>query len=308
MPANWIEVCISVARDEAGAAEQALEALGALSITLTDDADHPVLEPGPGQTPLWPTVQLRGLFEGDAERSCIIDGLRELKAAQRPGNLRFREVGDRDWARAWMDRFHPMRFGRRLWIVPGGMASPDDADAVVIHLDPGLAFGTGTHPTTALCLEWLDGWAGAGRTVVDYGCGSGILGIAAALLGARRVVAVDNDPQALLATVDNAERNGVGDRVEALTPEEYVPAEHDLVLANILAGPLIALAPRLVSSVAPRGRIILSGLLEEQIGDVASAYRGACREDGVAVQDGWARLEMVRRSAAPSAQGASMPQ
>ena len=184
MSANWTEVCISVARDETAAAEQALETLGALSITLQDDADDPVLEPGPGQTPLWPTVRLRGLFDGDADRGRIIDGLRELRAAHRPGNLRFRTVGDRDWVRAWMDRFQPMRFGTRLWIVPGGMAAPDAADAVVIQLDPGLAFGTGTHPTTALCLEWLDGWAGEGRTVVDYGCGSGILGIAAALLGA----------------------------------------------------------------------------------------------------------------------------
>ncbi|MEJ2384897.1 MAG: 50S ribosomal protein L11 methyltransferase [Xanthomonadales bacterium] len=298
MPANWIEICLSVPRDEAEAAEEALAALGALSITLEDDADDPVLEPGPGQTPLWPTVQLRGLFTGDAERDRILDGLQALNAAQRPGNLRFREVGDRDWTRAWMDRFQPMRFGRRLWIVPGGMAAPDAADAVVIHLDPGLAFGTGTHPTTALCLEWLDGWDGAQRTVVDYGCGSGILAIAAALLGARRVVAVDNDPQALRATVDNAARNAVAERVEVLAPEHYVPAEHDLVLANILAGPLIELAPRLVASAAPGGRIVLSGLLEEQLGDVAPAYRATCEEAGVAVADGWARLELVRRPAA----------
>jgi len=292
----WIEICIRVPRTEVEAAEQALEALGALSVTLQDAADDPVLEPGPGQTPLWPTVRLRGLFEGGAERGSIIDGLRALPAAQRPGNLRFREVGDRDWTRAWMDRFEPMSFGRRLWIVPGGMPAPAAADAVIIHLDPGLAFGTGTHPTTALCLEWLDGWDGAGRTVVDYGCGSGILGIAAALLGARRVVAVDNDPQALSATADNAARNGVGSRVEVLAPDDYVPTGHDLVLANILAGPLVELAPRLVTSAVPGGTLVLSGLLEEQVADVAPAYRGACREAGVAVRDGWARLDLVRQS------------
>jgi ribosomal protein L11 methyltransferase len=297
MSANWTEVCISVARDETAAAEQALEALGALSITLQDDADDPVLEPGPGQTPLWPTVRLRGLFEGDADRGRIIDGLRELRDAHRPGNLRFRNVGDRDWVRAWMDRFQPMRFGRRLWIVPGGMAAPDAADAVVIQLDPGLAFGTGTHPTTALCLEWLDGWAGEGRTVVDYGCGSGILGIAAALLGARRVVAVDNDPQALLATQENAGRNGVGERIEVLAPDDYAPQAHDLVLANILAGPLIALAPRIIASAAHGAQIVLSGLLAEQADDVARAYRATCREAGVALQEGWARLAFVRRPA-----------
>lgn len=296
MPANWTEVCISVTRDETEAAEQALEALGALSITLEDDADDPVLEPGPGQTPLWPTVRLRGLFPGDVERGRLIDGLRELKAARRPGNLGFRDVGDQDWVRAWMGRFRPMRFGRRVWIVPGGMQAPDAADAVIIHLDPGLAFGTGTHPTTALCLEWLDSWDGAGRTVVDYGCGSGILGIAAALLGARHVDAVDNDPQALQATLQNAARNTVAARVRALAPGDYAPAGHDLVLANILAGPLVALAPRIVSSAAPGGRIVLSGLLEEQLGDVAQAYRADCREAGVAARDGWVRLELVRRS------------
>lgn len=296
MPAHWTELCISVPRDETAAAEAALEALGALSITLQDDADDPVLEPGPGQTPLWPTVRLRGLFAGDTDRARILAGLRELNAAQRPGNVQFRDVGERDWTRAWMDRFRPMRFGRRLWIVPGGMTAPEAPDAVVIHLDPGLAFGTGTHPTTALCLEWLDGWSGAGRTVVDYGCGSGILGIAAALLGARRVVAVDNDPQALLATADNAGRNGVADRVEVMAPKDYAPAAHDLVLANILAQPLIALAPRLAASAAAGGRIVLSGLLETQRDEVAAAYRETCREAGGAAQDGWARLDFVRRA------------
>ena len=278
MSANWTEVCISVARDETAAAEQALEAPGAL------------LEPGPGQTPLWPTVRLRGLFEGDADRGRIIDGLRELRDAHRPGNLRFRNVGDRDWVRAWMDRFQPMRFGRRLWIVPGGMAAPDAADAVVIHLDPGLAFGTGTHPTTALCLEWLDGHEVRGRRVVDYGCGSGILGIAAALLGADAVVCVDNDPQALEATTVNAARNGVADRIACESPESFAEDRADIVLANILANPLIGLAGTLNSLVAAGGHIVMTGILSEQAEDVMAAYRAWFEFDAPQQRAEWVLL------------------
>jgi ribosomal protein L11 methyltransferase len=293
----WTEVCIRLPRDETEAAEQALEALGALAITLEDDADEPLLEPAPGETPLWTAVHVRGLFEAGAPRDRIIGGLQQLPAARRPDTIAFRDVGDRDWTRAWMDRFQAMRFGRRLWIVPGGMAGPEDDDAVVIRLDPGLAFGTGTHPTTALCLDWLDGWDAGGRRVVDYGCGSGILGIAAALLGARAVVCVDNDPQALEATAANARRNGVEERIRVVGPEACAESGQDLVLANILAGPLITLAPRLIASVRPGGRIVLSGLLVEQVEAVALAYRAGCGEPVVGEREGWARLELVRRPA-----------
>lgn len=193
----WSEVLISVSREVAGLAEEALEELGALAITLEDDEDNPVLEPGPGATPLWPTVQVSGLFEADMPRSHVIDGLQSVPGGERPGNIRWRVVDDQDWERAWMDRFQPMRFGRRLWIVPTGMSIPHEAGNIEIRLDPGLAFGTGTHPTTALCLEWLDGQDLPGTHLVDYGCGSGILGIAGALQGAARIAAVDNDPQAL---------------------------------------------------------------------------------------------------------------
>jgi ribosomal protein L11 methyltransferase len=291
----WTEVWISVPRDESGAAEAALEALGALAITLEDDADQPVLEPGPGQTPLWPTVQMRGLFEDGVERAHIVAGLQELPAARRPGNLHFRAVGDRDWTRAWMDRFRPMRFGERLWIVPGGMAPPDDPEAVAVRLDPGLAFGTGTHPTTALCLEWLDGQDVRGWHVVDYGCGSGILGIAAALEGAARVDAVDNDPQALTATRENAARNDVAARVHTFAPEAFDGAGADLVLANILAGPLVELAPRLLRILRPGGKLVLSGLLEEQAPMLVDAYREGLADIHHARLDGWVRLDGVRK-------------
>jgi ribosomal protein L11 methyltransferase len=291
----WLEVSVSVEREVAPAAEEALDALGALSITLQDDADVPVLEPGPGATPLWPVVQVRGLFECATDRAAVIRVLQHLPGAGRPDRIQWREVRDQDWERAWMDRFEPMKFGRRLWVVPSGMAIPTAPESVRIRLDPGLAFGTGTHPTTALCLEWLDGQDLAGKRVIDYGCGSGILGIAAALLGARWITCVDNDPQALESTSANADRNAVGERIHCQSPEGFSMTDADVVLANILAGPLLQLAPVLTASAKPGGDIILSGLLEEQGDGVAAAYRPACDVLASKVLEGWLRLDLRKR-------------
>jgi len=290
----WLEISISVAREATEQAEQALEQLGALAVTLQDDADDPVLEPGPGMTPLWPSVQVRGLFDTGVERERVLEALRDVAGTDRPERLRWREVGDRDWERAWMERFSPMKFGEHLWIVPGGMQITHDPSHIEIRLDPGLAFGTGTHPTTALCLEWLDGQDLSGRSVVDYGCGSGILGIAAALKGAHRVVCVDNDPQALDATRDNAGRNGVTHRIECLLPESYLPRPVDVVLCNILAEPLVALAPLLIRSLKPGGLLVLSGLLEEQVNGVRAAYEAHLAGVSIQSSEGWARIEAVR--------------
>ena len=290
----WLEFSISVAREATEQVEQALEQLGALAVTLQDDADDPVLEPGPGMTPLWPSVEVHGLFDAGTERERVLEALQELPGTERPERIRWREVDDRDWERAWMERFSPMKFGTRLWIVPGGMQIPHDPGHIEIRLDPGLAFGTGTHPTTALCLEWLDGQDVTGRTVVDYGCGSGILGIAAALKGAAGVVCVDNDPQALEATLDNAARNGVTQRIECLAPESYVPRPADLVLCNILAEPLVALAPLLLASLKPGGLLVLSGLLEEQVDGVRAAYEAHTTGVSIRLREGWARIAAVR--------------
>ena len=288
----WLEVSIRVDAAAVEPAEAALEQLGALAITLEDAADDPVLEPAPGSTPLWPAVQLRGLFEEHADRKRIVDGLQAIPGARRPGHIDWREIGERDWSRAWMDRFRPMQFGRRLWIVPTNMQIPPAPENVEIRLDPGLAFGTGTHPTTALCLEWLDGHDLRDRRVVDYGCGSGILGVAAALLGAAAVVCVDNDPQALEATAANAARNAVTGQLAGQPPEAFTESRADVVLANILARPLVALAPVLTGCVRPGGRLVLSGLLEEQFEEVAAAYRPTCAVTGSATLDGWIRLEL----------------
>jgi len=276
--------------------EEALFELGAVSVTLEDAADDPVLEPAPGETPLWPTVLVKAVFAADADADLIAACLAQsLPDAPAP---RIEVLPDKAWEREWLKDFRPMRFGRRLWVCPGGMPA-DDPAAVRIELDPGLAFGTGTHPTTALCLEWLDAQDVAGRRVVDYGCGSGILAIAAARLGAATVLAVDIDPQALIATRGNAERNGVADKVVVTGEARLVAQGTDLLLANILAGPLVELAPRFAQAVNPGGHLALSGLLQVQAGTVTAAYRPWFDIASVATREGWTLLAGRRRTDEP---------
>jgi len=286
--------------------EEALFAHGALSVTLLDAADDPVLEPAPGAMPLWPTVVVQATFGADADIAeiraalCATPGLDPLLIS---GKSQVDTVTDRAWEREWLKDFHPMRFGRRLWICPGGQSPPPEQSGVdepiCVELDPGLAFGTGTHATTALCLEWLDsgtdGWL-EGADVIDYGCGSGILAIAALKLGARRAVAMDIDPQALLATQQNAERNGVADRIEVTADAAAGQAVVDVVLANILAGPLVELAPLLAQRTQAGGRIALSGLLLEQADTVTSAYQPWFDIALTGARDGWGLLTGCRRN------------
>jgi ribosomal protein L11 methyltransferase len=290
----WVQAHIRVPRAHSGRAEALLETLGALSVTLEDAADQPLLEPKPGETPLWDTTVVTGLFDAAVDTGTLnraldqgMDGL--------ASEIRVDTLEDQPWERAWMDHFHPMRFGKRLWICPHGQSLPEDAvEPVVLHLDPGLAFGTGTHPTTALCLEWLDGTNLRGKSVVDFGCGSGVLGIAALLLGARQVFAVDHDPQAVRATLDNARDNGVADRLTACLPGAAPGEVADLVLANILAGTLIELAGPLCDSVKPGGALVLSGILDDQADAVAAAFSPRIAFRPIARQDGWVLLWGIR--------------
>jgi ribosomal protein L11 methyltransferase len=237
-----------------------------------DAADQPVLEPAPGETPLWPHVRVTGLFDDAGGAAALQNHLRTALGPGLSNAVRIEPLADQVWERTWLDHFHPMRFGRRLWVVPGGQTRDLNAGDVAVELDPGLAFGTGTHPTTALCLEWLDGLDLAGRRVIDVGCGSGILAIAALKLGATHAVAIDHDPQALLATRENAARNGVAERLAVLGTDAPGPAPADVVVANILAGTLIALAPRIAAMVARGGRLALSGILADQAEGVLAAY------------------------------------
>jgi len=292
----WLELSLTLRADQQERIESALEDLGALSVTLVDAEDHPIFEPAPGETPVWPTLALQALFAADTDRAGLAHALHELVPEVEPDQLGFREVEDQDWTRAWMDQFRPMPFGRRLWIYPWNI-EPDDApaDSVIVRLDPGLAFGTGTHPTTALCLEWLDGLALAGRTLVDYGCGSGVLAIAALKLGAAHVIGVDLDPQALAASHGNAERNGVAERLELRLPADYRPTPQPLFVANILAGPLTELAPLFAASVAPGGRIALSGILAGQEDELLARYAEWFAELAIARREDWVRISGVRR-------------
>ena len=287
----WLQFTIEVDPDSAEQAEDALLEAGALSVTLSDGADQPLFEPPPGTTPLWKSTRVVGLFEADGDmalvRAIVTDVLPDAP-------MKAEALEDRDWTRAWMDNFKPMRFGEKLWVVPGGF-DPEEANAVNMHLDPGLAFGTGTHPTTALCLEWLDRHPPTGKRVIDYGCGSGILAVAALLLGASEASGVDNDPQALTASKDNAEKNGVAARLSVLAPEAPMPSPVPVLLANILAGPLIELAPRISALVEPGGALVLSGILERQAEEVADAYRPWFDMAPPVAREEWVRLEGRKR-------------
>ncbi len=289
----WLQLILET--DAAGAdrlSEQLSEA-GAAAVTLNDSADQPLFEPLPGATPLWSHTRVIGLFPAGTDMDALVGSLVREYAPQPLPPHRVELLEDQDWTRAWMDTFKPMRFGERLWIVPS-WCEPPNPDGVNILLDPGLAFGTGTHATTRLCLEWLDGQALNGKEVLDYGCGSGILAIAAAKLGASHIRAVDIDPQALVATADNAARNRSEARIEPLLPEQLLPIPVDVLTANILAKPLIELAPSLSALVRPGGAMVLSGILPDQADAVAAAYRPAFEIGPSAEHDGWVRLSGTR--------------
>jgi len=295
-PYRWIELSAVVSREDVEATEDCLLGAGALSVTLADAQDVPVLEPGPGETPLWPSVTVTGLFPAELDALEILARL----AGERPA-ARWRVAGleDRPWEREWLRDFRPMRFGQRLWVVPSGMTAP--GDGVVVHLDPGLAFGTGTHPTTALCLEWLDGLGASleDAFVIDYGCGSGILAIAALRLGAGESLAVDNDPQALVATRDNAAANGVAGWLSTCLPEEAGARlggrQADVLVANILAAPLVELAPVFAGHVRSGGRIALSGILSGQQEAVLASAGRYFTMDPPESSSGWVRLSGIRK-------------
>jgi len=275
------------------AVEEALLDLGASSITLVDRGDEPVLEPKPGEIRLWSDTLVRALFDDSHDALRTLAELAARLGAGAVADARVRPVAMRDWERAWLADWKPLRFGRRLWVCPTASDRPPDPDAVVVRLDPGLAFGTGTHPTTALCLQLLDSLPWPGRSLIDYGCGSGILGIAALKMGAARVQAVDLDPQALIATRENALRNGVSSALEV----QGVPARLDrasCVVANILAGPLIELAPLLTEACEAGGDLILSGMLKPQAHAVKDAYASGFDQVQIIGRDEWCCLHARR--------------
>ena len=290
---SYLELSFELDGLDPQAAESACMQSGALCVTFSDASDEPVLEPAPGEVRLWRQTRLQALYDAHRANAALIVALAAAVGID-PRRLQARSVADRVWEREWLRDFHAMRFGRRLWICPRH-ESVADADAVVVRLDPGLAFGTGTHPSTAMCLQWLDGIAVTGSTVVDYGCGAGALGVAALKLGAHRAYAFDIDPQALLATRENAIDNAVADRLQLCEHADEIPRGCDVLLANILAEVLISLSQQFAQLLPPGARVLLAGILADQEPEVAAAFLKWFDMERFASRDGWVALAGTRR-------------
>ena len=295
----WVQITLSSSPENSEFLEDMLLLCGAGAVSMLDGADQPVFEPIKGTTPLWQDTQVMGLFEADTDGDALLDYLGNgwLAAfANTPfPNYKLEILEDKDWERQWMDRFEPLQFGSRLWVCPSWKPVTDPM-AVNLMLDPGLAFGTGSHPTTALCLQWIAEQDWQGKTVIDYGCGSGILAIGAILMGAERVLGVDNDTQALTATKDNAQRNGIAAQaIPVFLPEDTPQEAVDVMLANILAGPLIEMAAHLAELTKVRGLITLSGILEHQADAVVEAYSPWFDMHTVVSKDEWVRIDGIKR-------------
>ncbi|WP_225086547.1 50S ribosomal protein L11 methyltransferase [Pectobacterium colocasium] len=292
----WIQLKINTSGKVAEQLGDVMIESGAVSVTFQDTHDTPVFEPLPGETRLWGDTDAIALYDAETDMNTVIAMLEQEPLLGSGFKHKIEQLEDKDWEREWMDNFHPMQFGKRLWICPSWRDIPDPT-AVNVMLDPGLAFGTGTHPTTALCLQWLDGLDLEGKTIIDFGCGSGILAIAALKLGAARAIGIDIDPQAIQASRDNAQRNGVSERLELYLPKDQ-PADlsADVVVANILAGPLRELAPLISDLPKVGGHLGLSGVLATQAEGVAEAYEDKFTLDPVAEREEWCRITGQRRA------------
>ena len=291
----WLELHLRLESSDHAAVEQALDEVGALAQTLTDAEDNPVLEPAPGETPLWPQLKLQALFAAERDPLELLVELEGKLPEDVLRSARFAKLDDRDWTRAWMDHYQPMRFGQRLWIYPTTVEPPTGGDTVVVGLGAGLACGTGTHRTTALCLELVDGLSWNGESLFDYGCGSGILAVAALRLGAGHAFGLDNDPQALIASQENAQRNGVGERLSLLSVRDALPPPCDRLAANILLNPLIELADRIAGTVKSGGEAVFSGMLKGQESEFIARYQSLFRDFVVTQREDWIRITAIRR-------------
>jgi len=292
---SWVQLKLHIASPLAERLEAILSELGAAAVTMEDAEDQPLFEPPVGTTPLWDNTIVTGLFPADTDAGALVEQIRPRLGDIPLPEWRVEILEDRDWVRSWMDNFKPMCFGKRLWICPSTYEQPEP-DAINILLDPGLAFGTGTHPTTAMCMTWLDEFPPEGKTVIDYGCGSGILALAAGKLGAQTIWAVDNDPQALLATRSNSEQNKLSHVIQTCLPEQFEAVQADVLLANILAGPLHQLASLFAERVKPGGKLVLSGLLDNQAEAIMQTYRAWFDISLYKQVEEWVCLHGVRRT------------
>ncbi|CED72536.1 ribosomal protein L11 methyltransferase [Aliivibrio wodanis] len=292
----WIQVKLNATSENAEQiSDMLMEETGALSVTFLDAKDVPIFEPLPGETRLWGETDIVALYDAETDMDLVIAQLKASSVLDDNFAYKVEQLEDKDWEREWMDNFHPMKFGERLWICPSWLEIPEP-DAINVMLDPGLAFGTGTHATTALCLEWLESIDLTGKTVIDFGCGSGILAIAAIKLGAAKVVGIDIDPQAITASKENATRNGVADQLELFLPQDQPEnLVADVVVANILAAPLRELSSIITAHVAPGGALAMSGVLDTQALDVASYYSENFTLDAIAEQQEWCRISGIKK-------------
>ena len=291
---DWIQIKLRTTNQSADTIAELLEQLGALAVSYTDAEDSPILEPKPGERRLWPNTEVTGLLEQGTDPKPILAVLKQLLGDHIP--MVATTLEDKNWIRAWMDQFKPLKFGQHLWICPSWL-SVDEKDSVVVMLDPGLAFGTGTHPTTSLCLSYLDSLDLKDQDVLDYGCGSGILAIAALKLGAKSATGVDIDEQALIASKENAHRNGVEDKRQLVmgTDKKLDLPQFPVTVANILAGPLAELEPIIASLTQSGGKLALSGILTEQADSVIEAYSKDFVMNKVKDLDGWALLTGTKK-------------
>ncbi|RUO73763.1 50S ribosomal protein L11 methyltransferase [Idiomarina seosinensis] len=291
----WIQLTLSSSEAHAPQVGDMLMANSAQAVTYRDGADTPIFEPPIGEVLLWQHTLVTGLFDAETDIKAVVANLEKARILTTPLQYKVDPLEDKDWEREWMDNFHPIQFGQRLWICPSWRDIPEP-DAVNILLDPGMAFGTGTHPTTAMCLRWLDANPPTDATVVDFGCGSGILGIAALKLGAKHALGIDIDRQALIATKDNAERNQVAAGFDVFLPSEQPDQQADLVIANVLAGPLRELSEVILNYVAPGGQLVLSGILQRQADSVMQAYQPEIEFEPVTNDGDWVMLAGTRRA------------
>lgn len=291
---DWIQIKLRTTNQSADTIAELLEQLGALAVSYTDAEDSPILEPKPGERRLWPNTEVTGLLEQGTDPKPILAVLKQLLGDHIP--MVATTLEDKNWIRAWMDQFKPLKFGQHLWICPSWL-SVDEKDSVVVMLDPGLAFGTGTHPTTSLCLSYLDSLDLKDKDILDYGCGSGILAIAALKLGAKSATGVDIDEQALIASKENAKRNGVEDKLQLVmgTDKKLDLPQFPITVANILAGPLAELEPIIASLTQSGGKLALSGILTEQADSVIEAYSKDFVMNKVKDLDGWALLTGTKK-------------
>ena len=294
----WLQLTLNAHKDSAEQYSDALSECGAVSVTMQDAADQPLYEPAPGETPLWADIQLVGMFAADVDMDAVIARLKQQLQTTTLPEYSISLLEDQDWERVWMDDFHAIQFAEHLWICPSWL-TPPDPQATNIMLDPGLAFGSGTHPNTAMCLQWLGQHELQGKRVIDYGCGSGVLAIAAALLGASEVWAIDIDPQALQATRENAEKNHVSEKLQIGYPKDLPDSLADVVIANIVAGPLLELAPMLAEHTRTAGHVVLSGILENQLPQIQDCYQTWFMLDPPMQQQEWCRLSGTRLAGHP---------